>query len=259
MGVWGTAVFSDDTACDIRSEYRDLIGDGHSGPEATDFLLGKWADETDKREWGVFWLALAATQWKCGRLEERVKEKAVGVIESGADLERWEDEPLIRKRRIVLEKLREQILSLQPPLKRIPKRFRDTCEWGVGEFIGYRLMSGRWIVFRVTGHHTDKGGTSPTFEILRFVGKEIPTAKQLNSLHVWKWEVPPERSQLTVARSKEQDLPFDRVRRLGIKGSPELNPSERIRIDGHTVYKCFDSFVLWRFLDKVLKKDLDLE
>jgi hypothetical protein len=82
MGVWGTAVFSDDTACDIRGEYRDLIGDGHSGSEATDLLLKEWAGETDKHEWGVFWLALAATQWKCGRLEGRVEEKALQVIEA---------------------------------------------------------------------------------------------------------------------------------------------------------------------------------
>lgn len=240
-------------------EYRDLIGDGHSGPQATDLLLKEWAAQEDKHEWAVFWLALAATQWKCGRLEQRVKEKALEVIENASDLERWEEQRLTHKRAIVLGKLKQQILSAQPPEKKIPKRFRDSCDWKIGEYIGYRLKSGRWIVFRVTGYHTDKGGVSPTLELLRFVGDEIPKPKQLNTLSVWKWEDPPERSQLTLGRSNEEELPIDRVKRLGLKGRPELRPHEPIAIDGRTIYKCLDSFVSWRFLDKVLKKDLQLE
>ena len=259
MGVWGTAIFSDDTACDVRGEYRDLIGDGHSGPEATDILLKEWASERDKHEWGVFWLALAATQWKYGRLEDRIRKQALQVINNGSDLERWENESLTQKRKAVLEKLRSQLQSPQPPIKRIPRRFRDSCDWEIGEFIGYRLHSGRWMVFRVTGHHSDKGGTCPTFEVLRFVGEEIPAEEHLNKLPVWKWEDPPERSQLTVGRCKERELPVDRVKRLGIKGRPELHPREPIHSDGQSFYKCFASFVLWRFLDKVLKKDLNLD
>ncbi|HKW62377.1 MAG TPA: hypothetical protein VJN89_07530 [Candidatus Acidoferrum sp.] len=259
MGVWGTAIFSDDTACDIRDEYRDLVGDGHSGPAATDVLLEQWANETDKHEWGVFWLALAATQWKCGRLEERVKEGALQVIESGSDLKRWEEDLLIRKRQAALEKLRQQLLSPQPPARRIPKRFRDTCDWEVGELIGYLLKSGKWVILRVTGHHADRGGTSPTCELLRYVGARVPSAEQLLKLPVWKWKQIPEHSQLTLARSKERELPFERVKRLGIKGRPELHPREPIQVDGKVVYKCFDTLVLWRLLDRVLKEECDLE
>ncbi len=28
MGTWGTALFSDDLACDARDAYRELVGDG---------------------------------------------------------------------------------------------------------------------------------------------------------------------------------------------------------------------------------------
>ena len=38
MAAWGTALFSDDTACDVRDAYVDLLGDGLSGPEATKAL-----------------------------------------------------------------------------------------------------------------------------------------------------------------------------------------------------------------------------
>ena len=39
MGAFGIAIFSDDNAADLRGDYRDLIGEGYSGPEATDRLI----------------------------------------------------------------------------------------------------------------------------------------------------------------------------------------------------------------------------
>jgi hypothetical protein len=42
-------------------------------------------------------------QWKCGRLLERVKNKALDIIDTGADLKRWSGDA---RRRAVLEKTR---------------------------------------------------------------------------------------------------------------------------------------------------------
>jgi hypothetical protein len=68
MGAWGTALFSDDTARDVRDSYVDHVGDGLIGPEATKALLHEWsASLNDPDESPVFWLALAVTQWRCGR------------------------------------------------------------------------------------------------------------------------------------------------------------------------------------------------
>ena len=62
-----------------------------------------------------------------------------------------------------------------------------------------------------------------------------------------------------LGRVREQELPADRVKRLGIKSRPMLRPREPIDIDGRTIYKCFSTVALWRFLDKVLKEHYDLE
>ena len=100
MGAWGTAIFSDDTACDIRGEYRELIGDGLSPSEATDHLLEEWKellDDPDERS--VIWISLAVTQWKLGRLEERVERKAIEIIRSGSDLVRWEGKDKEKRRK----------------------------------------------------------------------------------------------------------------------------------------------------------------
>ena len=69
-GRVGHEHFSDDTASDVRGDYRDLAGNGLAGHEATDEILREC--HRQRSEMGVVRLALAATQG-IGRLEERVK------------------------------------------------------------------------------------------------------------------------------------------------------------------------------------------
>jgi hypothetical protein len=247
MGTWGTAIFSDDTACDVRDEWRDLVGDGNSGTEATDRLLSQWKGPlSDPYEAPVFWLALAATQWKCGRLEDRVKTKAIAVIDNGGDLARWGDNAKDRKRRErVLLKLRAQLLSPQPPQRRIPKRFRDTCDWKEGELIAYHLRSGLLTLFRVIGHHTDKGGTMPVCELLEWTGSALPDETGLPHLRVrpsiGNWNC----GKFMIGRTSPKQLPAERVRRLGIFQEPVNGPG------GCYVF-------LWTELDHQLKDFFDI-
>src|SRR5579864_4732965 len=126
MGVWGTGIFSDDNASDLREDYRTLIGDGISGREATDRLLKQWSPEGDPALEPVFWLALAVTQWSCGRLEERVKAKALAVIENGLAIGEWRGGKLERKRQAVLDTTRKKLESPQPPARPIKKRVLAT-------------------------------------------------------------------------------------------------------------------------------------
>ena len=42
MGAWGTGIFQDDTACDIRDDYKDHLGNGLSGSEATERILSEY-------------------------------------------------------------------------------------------------------------------------------------------------------------------------------------------------------------------------
>src|SRR5437899_7978393 len=144
MGAWGTAIFSDDTACDVRDSYIHLVGDGLAGPEATKRLLREWSKSLeDPDEASVFWLALAATQWKCGRLEPDVLQHALSVIDSGLNLARWDaGSQDYKKRQAVLERLRVQLTSRQPPERRIPRQFRDSNEWQAGDLVAYRLQPG---------------------------------------------------------------------------------------------------------------------
>jgi hypothetical protein len=245
MGSWGTALFSDDTACDVRDNYIDLLSEGLSGPEATERLLGEWSDSLkDQDEAPVFWLALAATQWKYGRLESRVLREAANVLDNGSDLARWKSSRDCRKRQAVLERLRAQLSSRQPPEKRIPKRFRDSNEWQVGDLVTYRLLSGRLIILRVIGHHTDRGGTAPICELLDWVGEEVP--ESLQSLGIRKGAGKRPVTQLMIGSVRAKERPDGRLQHLRFNLKPVQKPA------GYTVS-------LWRWLDTTLKRDFDLE
>jgi len=247
MGAWGIAVFSDDTACDVRDDYIDLLGDGLDGPEATKELVSEWSDTLeDPDEAPTFWLALAATQWKYGRLEPDVLQHALSVIDSGSDLARWDaGSKEYKMRQSVLEKLRAQLCSQQRTMRRVPKRFRESNEWQSGENIAYRLLSGKFVVLRVIGHHTDRGGTSPICELLDWVGDELPNELQLKTLGIRKTTAVRPMTQFMLGGTKATERPENRLQRLGISTKPSQTPGQ------FTV-------LLWRRFDRVLREYFDI-
>ena len=118
MGVWGTALFSDDVACDIRDHYRQLLEDSVEDSEATRLTLETFEGYLEEPD-GVALIAFAVTQSTLGRLEPDVRDRALAIIDAGADLAVWEEEnpKLLPKRRAVLEKARAQLTGPQPARK----------------------------------------------------------------------------------------------------------------------------------------------
>ena len=252
MSAWGTAIFSDDLAADLRGEFRHLIGDGLSPGEATQHLQAEYAETlTDQDEGPVFWLALAATQWKLGRLQDAVREQALEVIESGSDLARWQGSDR-KKREKVLEQLAEQLNSPQPAAKKIRKRFRDFTEWDLHEAIGYTLASGQKCILRVVGFWEDRGGRYPRVEVLDWKGEEFPETSVLG-------QIPPRKEQprdkvlwLLVCRTSERQLPVDRLERLGVANRQQ----EVISHPNAPYYSTM--VVLWPELDTYLSTKFNL-
>jgi hypothetical protein len=247
MGIIGTGLFDDDLAADVRGEYRDLIAEGKLGLEATDILIkqnqGALANPLEEP---VFWLALAAAQWECGRLEERVWNEAMRILNRGTDLARWDHDPkLLRQRRRVLERLRARLVAPQPSERRIRKRFKDSCDWDPGEVIAYRLASGQFVLFRVVLHLTDPTGTYPLCELLDWIGVDIPSEDAIKRLSVRTTEWPRDfpRGQFTIHREKADELPLDRIIRLGLKSKP----SKPSAIQGMFSWKHFEEGLVRRY------------
>lgn len=151
MGVWGTGLFSDDTALDVRDAYRKCLLEGMDGAPATDKILNDFRTSIEDPDEGPpLWLALAATQWRYGRLEQRVRDRALTIIESGADLARFSAKPrLERARARVLETLRDRLLSAQRAPVKLRPEVPLVCDWEAGEVIGFRRESGEWLTLYV--------------------------------------------------------------------------------------------------------------
>ena len=248
MGTWGPALYSDDTACDVRDEYKGLLGDGIQEPDATQRLIAQWADAiADPDAAPVFWLALADTQWNCGRLQEIVKQQALEIIASGADLLRWQpDAGLVAKRRAVLERLEQKLAAPPPAPRKIRKRFVDSTDWELGDVYSFRLLSGKSILLHVIGFHQDKGGRAPVCAILDWVGAAVPGKSALEKLG-YKSAPPPQRlSQfLFGSYASQKNYPVHRLN-LEVKG---LLP--RPNLGGFGV-------ILWRSVDRMLELLFDI-
>ena len=68
MGAWGPAIFSSDTACDVRGTYEDMLCYGHTPEEAEAQTMKEMEmDRLHPEDDPDAWLALAATEWRCGR------------------------------------------------------------------------------------------------------------------------------------------------------------------------------------------------
>lgn len=145
MGAWGTSIFSDDLALDIRSEYNFLLSVGKDNYEIECMLQQYYKDilNCNDPDEDVFWLTLALCEWKKGRMSIEVKEKALSVIESGRDLERWYDvgEKEYKARVKVLNKLRDTILSPMSPPSNAKKPSLRHCPWKVGSLLAYKIIT----------------------------------------------------------------------------------------------------------------------
>jgi hypothetical protein len=182
MGADGPAIFSDDFACDVRDDYRALLEDQVTDTEATQQIISANTD-LDVDEEPVFWLALAATQWRLGRLEDSVRARALDVIDSGRDLARWEEAGprAVAKRAAALAALREQLTSPQPARKPIRRPWRYVTDLDAGAVLAYQT-SGPLVLLRVARILDDGMGTVPVVERLAWDSEQAPTADQLTDL-----------------------------------------------------------------------------
>lgn len=219
MGTWGTALFSDDTASDVREDFRGAIADGLTPAAATDKILAQYSpDPADPPYAATVWLALAVTQWKLGRLEERVRDAAIAAIDGGGALAAWLGTKSEARRRRILADTRAQLLSPPPPPRQVRRDLPCTCDWQPGDLVAYRTVGGNQIILQIQMLHTDKGGTYPSLEVLDWQGPDLPAAEGIDALPFAR-ATPAYISGLHKSLAAIPDLPvqLSRIMLLGLK------------------------------------------
>ena len=192
MGAWGTGLYSNDTASDIRFVYVDHLRRGKTNEEAVKLLLEKnedWLDDVEEAP--LFWYALADTQWNYGRLLPEVKEKALYYLSQDDELERWREagEDKLKKWLNTLENLKAKLLTEQPPEKKVSKYRLYKCTWNVGDIFAYRFTSdyskekgffGKYAYFKKVSE-TDwwPGHIVPIVQMFKVISDEVLSVDEI--------------------------------------------------------------------------------
>lgn len=182
MGAWGPAIFSDDTACDIRSDYRELLEDGLDDHEAVQRVIADY-QHLGQDEAHVLWLALAAAQTSLGRLDVDVKANALRVIDDGVGLELWVEagSKELSSRKAALTKLRAALTDPQKPPTKVRKPWSHVTDLAAGDVLAYSRPDGTSALFRVARVDEHRVGTAPVLRQLDW-DKATPSARKLRRL-----------------------------------------------------------------------------
>ena len=166
MGTWGVGLYQNDVADDARSAYKNFLSQGQSDEEAFNNLLEVVADELDDHDDGpLFWMAIADTQWKLGRLDDSIKQKALKAIadENTDEIYAEAGKAAIRRRKAVLEELQNRLLSEQPERKKIRIIKPYVNDWRNGDI----------YVLPITGSAAKEYGFAGQYLMLYKIGDYI--------------------------------------------------------------------------------------
>jgi Domain of unknown function (DUF4259) len=181
MGAWGTALFSDDVACDVRADLRERLADGVDDDAAIRATLGKYSEVIAASDDGpVVILALAVTASKLGRLTPDLRDRGLSMLDEGRGAERWEDDPKLLRRRIeVLSRVREQLVGPQPPPKKVRRPSRHVTSLQPGDVLAYEVEQGTFMAVRVVRIDENQHWVAPTVQILDWHGDRLPSVADL--------------------------------------------------------------------------------
>ncbi len=226
MGTWGPGLFSDDEACDVRDEYRELIAEELEDGEAERQVLDQFTEE-DGAIRPVVWLALADTQSRLGRLSQRVKERALSAISDGHDVAEWADAAPSdrRKRQAALLKLAVRLDGPQPAPRKVRREWKYRTMLDAGDVLSLKLGDGTVRLLRLVGVERDRYSDFPLVELLEYRGVEAPDLEVIERLVAVRipFEASSREVRWTVVKNEKQQP--DRARR----GVPLLGGSSRVR------------------------------
>jgi hypothetical protein len=117
MGTWGTGLYSDDTAADLKNSIALLTQLPVGGDRLLEILIETYAGSVELTDDGgpAFWLVVADQFERKGIRSARVTQQARAAIETGADLRDLEARGMpakdLKKRAIILAELDRRLQS----------------------------------------------------------------------------------------------------------------------------------------------------
>jgi hypothetical protein len=167
MGAFGAGLYSGDFAMDLRGTISAVVRLPFDSDQLTDILCESQptvANNPDDEEHTTFWLVIADQFAKRSIACDRVRDKALEIIDSDADIathaKRGMNASDLRKRRKMLKDLRERIMAPavhprpRPVLKKPQALLMD-----IGDVFAYPTFGGRCINAYAASRELDRLGT----------------------------------------------------------------------------------------------------
>ena len=167
MGVWGTGLYSADFAMDLRGTISAVARLPFDSDKLIDILCEtepSVAQNADDPDHTIFWLVVADQFAKRAIACDRVRDKALAIIDSGADIAMLEklgmDPSGLRKRRRILEELRARITAPPPTSRpRVVLKKPQALLMDFGDVFLYPTFGGRCINPYFASRELDRLGT----------------------------------------------------------------------------------------------------
>ena len=158
MGAWGIGIFSSDTAEDVRYDYLSALKAGRTDQEVEDYAIQYYSKNNDEDDCDL-WTALAITQWKYGRLSEKVKNRAIQIIDNGGNCDLYEGSDKAKREKVLLQ-CKQTLLSLMPDRKIVKLvKPKPLSPWKMGDVFAYQISDkypsnkaffGKYFIFIIT-------------------------------------------------------------------------------------------------------------
>ena len=129
MGTWGTGIFQNDIADDVKTSYINKLKIGKADEVTLEEIISENTEILNDSEDSLdFWFALSSIMFDYGRLTEKIQSKALSLLESDNDSKRW-TETENKKRKNEIEKLKTKLCSEMPPRKKVAVTKKFECKW----------------------------------------------------------------------------------------------------------------------------------
>ena len=145
MGAWSESITWND-AEDLLYEYPAAFlkyEPEEAVSKIDQYVRENEFDESEPEEWCNYVYSLADYMWKKGILTDKVKERAIQMIDSGFGLDIWAEsgDKMLKARKRVLSKFREKLTSPMPPKKKIKLDINQNRIFENGDVIAIQLQT----------------------------------------------------------------------------------------------------------------------
>ena len=200
MGAWGPGLYSNDIALDVRDTYNGLLSDQMSNEDAYTETVRHCREIIETEEAPLFWLALAETQWRVGRLTPEVKAKALDCIEEKGGLALWKNDfkgGVAWQR--TLSKLKGKLESPMPKERKFPRleqnpwKLHDVYAYKLyGKFAEEKNLVGKYMLLQKIGEDEHGHGKRiikhMQIQAIDHIFDALPTLEDINKYRILPME-----------------------------------------------------------------------